>query len=78
MSKEEITNEIDAFITSFKMETGADLLIYTNENGYNKYIVDSFSNNNIWIFSFNKKPHIKENGHSGNIRTKANRTLLMI
>jgi len=58
-SKEEIINEINVFITSFKMETGADLMIYTNENGYKKYIADSFSNNNIWICSFNKKPNIK-------------------
>ena len=41
------------------METGADLMIYTNENGYKKYIADSFSNNNIWICSFNKNPHIR-------------------
>lgn len=58
-SKDEIIYEIGEFISSVKMETGANLMIYTNENGYRKYISNSFRNNTIWICSFKSKPSVK-------------------
>ena len=57
-NKVEIIDEIDEFITSVERATGANLMIYTNENGYNKYIKETMRNKNIWICSFNKKPDI--------------------
>ena len=59
-TREEIINEIDAFITLVEKKTGVPLMIYTNENGYNKYIKETFRNKDIWICSFNKKPNINE------------------
>jgi lysozyme len=58
-SKDEIIYEIGEFMSSVKMETGASPMIYTNENGYRKYISNSFRNNTIWICSFKNKPSIK-------------------
>jgi lysozyme len=57
-SRAEIIYEIDQFITSVERETGLSLMIYTNENGYKKYVYEKFSHKNIWICSFNKKPRI--------------------
>lgn len=57
-NKVEIIDEIDEFITSVERATGANLMIYTNENGYNKYLKETMRNKNIWICSFNKKPNI--------------------
>jgi lysozyme len=59
-TKEEIIYEINEFITIVERETGLNLMIYTNESGYNKYINETFVNKDIWICSFNKKPKINK------------------
>jgi lysozyme len=59
-TREEIINEIDTFINLVEKKAGVNLMIYTNENGYNKYIKETFRNKDIWICSFNKKPNINK------------------
>ena len=59
-TSEEIIYEIGEFIIAVERKAGINLMIYTNENGYKKYINESFINKNVWICSFNKKPNIKE------------------
>lgn len=57
-NSDEVTKEIIEFINELKKRTNKKILIYTNENGYNKYLKNKFNKYDIWICSFSKKPKI--------------------
>lgn len=54
----EIIDDINQFISLVESQTGNNLIIYTNESGYNTFISEHFEKNDIWICSFNKSPNI--------------------
>jgi len=57
-SKEKILKEIRFFIDEVEKQTKDKIMIYTNESGYQKYILGNFVTNKIWICSFNPEPKI--------------------
>lgn len=57
-TSDEVIKEIAVFINEIENRTGKKIIIYTNENGYNKYLKDNFNKYDIWICSFNEKPNI--------------------
>jgi lysozyme len=57
-SRKKVIRDIRAFISEVEAKTGRPVMIYTNENGYRKYIEKDFSNQPLWICSFNNPPGI--------------------
>lgn len=55
-----VIEEIRVFVTTVENETGNNIMIYSNESSYNKYIKNHFDQNEIWICSFNKQPKINK------------------
>jgi len=58
-STQKVIDEIRVFITLIEDETGKNVMIYSNESSFNKYINGHFDKNEIWICSF--KTRIKIN-----------------
>jgi lysozyme len=56
--KEQVHNEIAVFIDEVERNTSDEILIYTNESGFKKYISGRFDDKDIWICSFNNPPNI--------------------
>jgi lysozyme len=56
--KAKILKEIRFFIDEIETQTKDKIVIYTNESGYQKYILGNFVTNKIWICSFNPQPKI--------------------
>lgn len=57
-SREKVINELHTFIRLVELKTGKRLMIYANESSYEKYIMDNFERNELWICSFNINPDI--------------------
>ena len=56
--KENVIREIRSFINEVENLTNKRVMIYTNENGFRKYIQGNFEKNELWICSFNSEPKI--------------------
>jgi lysozyme len=59
--QDKVVKEIRAFITEIVFRRKEKLMIYTNESGFQKYILGNFESNEIWICSFNAEPKIQSN-----------------
>jgi lysozyme len=57
-SKENVIHEIRKFIANVEKESGKQVMIYSNESSFKKYIKENFDKNDVWICSFSKKPNI--------------------
>jgi len=70
----QIVSELKDFIRDVEETTCKKVMIYTNENGYDKYVAGNFPYNDIWICSFNNKPMIEtrwtmwQHSHKGEFR----------
>lgn len=53
-STSEKVNDINLFINYFESKSGSKLVLYSNLDGYKKYIKHKFDNKSIWICSFNE------------------------
>jgi lysozyme len=53
-SKEEIIHELAEFINMIESNTNKKVIIYSNEDGYSRFIKGNFKND-IWICSFNER-----------------------
>lgn len=68
-----IVTEIKAFIREVEKVSRLGVIIYTNENGYKRFIENNFDNK-IWICSFSKQPkidkkwHFWQHSHKGKIK----------
>ena len=58
-NRRHVIRNIKSFITEVQRKTGKPVMIYTNEDGYSKYIADEFSDQPLWICSFNNPPNIE-------------------
>lgn len=56
--KDSIVSRIREFIVAVENATGKEVMIYTNENGYSKYIEGNFDERDLWICSLRKKPGV--------------------
>ncbi len=59
--KKEISKEIELYIKHVKEKTNSEIIIYTNESGYNTYVSEKLDEFEIWICSF--KRDVKINNH---------------
>jgi len=50
--------EIQSCIDELEEKTDLRVMIYTNENGYRKFVKRNFEGNELWICSFNSEPKI--------------------
>ena len=57
--KRTVINEIGVFIREVERKVGRKVLLYSNESGYKSYLAAHFSNQPVWICSFNDPPGIK-------------------
>lgn len=57
---DEITKEIQDFVSIVEQRTGKDVIIYTNESSYKSYIKGHFDTNLIWICTFKEKPELAD------------------
>jgi lysozyme len=57
-SRAKVIIELQTFIKLVELRTGKRLMIYANESSYEKYIMDNFERNELWICSFNINPNI--------------------
>jgi lysozyme len=57
-SRKKVISELQTFIRLIELRTGKRLMIYANESSYEKYIMDNFEKNELWICSFNIIPNI--------------------
>jgi len=55
-SKDKIIEDIHTFIKRLEKLTELEVMIYTNESGYNTYIKKRFPDYKIWICSFKSPP----------------------
>jgi len=53
-----VIKEIRNFITYIESRSSRKVIIYTNENEYNKYIKNNFNKNPLWICSLDEEPPI--------------------
>jgi lysozyme len=59
-SDSEIKKEIKAFIDAIQLVYAQKVIIYTNESCYNRFIRNDFSENPIWICSFDNNPVLSD------------------
>jgi len=57
-NRRKVIEIINQFVTEVEFKTGRKVMIYTNENGYRKYIERNFAGQPLWICSFNNPPKI--------------------
>jgi lysozyme len=54
----DVITQIRKFIAVVESSTGRKVLIYMNENDYERYIKDNFNRNPLWICSLDEEPKI--------------------
>ncbi len=65
--------QLKIFIDAIESVLKRKVIIYTNEDGYRKYVRGHFSNNPLWIASFNDPPRVDarwiiwQHSHNGRI-----------
>lgn len=70
--KKEVILELHSFVDEIEKLTNRHVIIYTNENGFRKYIKGNFDNR-LWICSFNSEPKVNsrwvfwQHSHKGKI-----------
>lgn len=59
-SSGKIANDIEEFIRIVNSKIEKEVIIYTNESGYNTYVKNNIDNIPIWICSFSKKEKVDD------------------
>lgn len=55
-----VVREIRTFLEIIEEKYGIKMILYSNEQGYNKYIRDYFPNHEIWICALKQQPSIEK------------------